>query len=365
MSTTVETIDLASDSLGPELVPADELADCAQTVAARDGRAIFSYGAGGGYGPLRELIGEWFDVAPSRVLLTNGWLHGLSLLAEQAIGSRTATSRNVVLESPLDARVADVFLRAGASILSVSVDEEGFAASELEQMLVQYTLPALVFSITSFQNPTGRSMSPARRRRLLELTSAQYRMRSAEILLVEDGSYSLTRFEGEPSPGLHDLSHGQAVFTSSFSTTIAPGLRVGWVIAPPQLSGRLERAATDSYITPVLLGQATVCEFLARGAFERQLERLRTELRSRRDAMLHALERHLPDATWSSPEGGFFVWVRLPGTPDGREVVKRTDGVRALAGTSFGAPSDYVRLSYAAADADEIEAGVECLAAAI
>lgn len=365
MSTVVETIDLASGSLGADLIPADELADCAETAAARDGRAIFSYGSGGGYTPLRELIGEWFGVAPSRVLITNGWLHGLTLIAEQVIGARTATSRNVVLESPLDERVAGVFLRAGASILSVSVDDEGFAVNELEQMLVQYTLPALVFTVSVFHNPTGWSMSPARRRRLLDITSAQYRMRSAEILVVEDGSYALTRFEGEPSPGLHDLSRGQTVYTSSFSATIAPGLRVGFVIAPEQLSERLERAATDSYITPVLLGQATVHEFVTRGAFDRQLEHLRTELRRRRDAMASALERHLPDATWSSPQGGFFTWVRLPGYPDGREIVKRATGVAALAGTSFGAPSDYLRLSYAAADVDEIESGIACLAAAI
>jgi DNA-binding transcriptional MocR family regulator len=247
----------------------------------------------------------------------------------------------------------------------VSVDEEGFAVDELEQMLIQYTLPALVFTISAFHNPTGWSTTPARRRRLLEVASAQHRMRAAEILVVEDGSYSLTRFEGEPSPSLFDLSGGKTVFTSSFSTTIAPGLRVGWLIAPEQLSERLERAATDSYITPVLLGQATVYEFLARGAFDGHLERLRTELRLRRDAMASALERYLPDATWSIPQGGFFAWVRLPGHPDGREVVKRAAGVTALTGSHFGAPLDYLRLSYAASDPQAIETGIECIAAAM
>jgi DNA-binding transcriptional MocR family regulator len=119
------------------------------------------------------------------------------------------------------------------------------------------------------------------------------------------------------------------------------------------------------YITPSLLAQATVFEFINRGSFEPQLVRLRDELKARRDAMLAALEQHFPDATWSRPEGGFFVWLRLPGFPDGREVLKRAEGVTARDGTQFGALSSEFRLSFAAATPEEIETGVGRLAAAV
>src|SRR5262249_3692877 len=123
--------------------------------------------------------------------------------------------------------------------------------------------------------------------------------------------------------------------------------------------------ANGTYITPVLLAQATVHEFISRGSFGEHVARLRDGLRARRDAMVAALEKHLPDATWSRPEGGLFLWLQLPGYPDGREVLKRAEGVTAVDGTRFGAVSSALRLSFGYAAADEIEAGVERLAAAL
>ena len=149
------------------------------------------------------------------------------------------------------------------------------------------------------------------------------------------------------------------------SDLIAPGLRVGFFVLPEALAEEVGGLAASMYITPVLLAQATVFEFLARGAFEAHIGRVRTALKERRDALLAAFARHLPGASWSRPEGGLFTWLQLPGNPDGREVLRRAEGVTARDGTSFAAVSSALRLCFAAAPPGELEAGVERLAAAL
>jgi 2-aminoadipate transaminase len=353
-------ISLSADSIGAELLPLEELAVCAQSALARDGKTILSYGAAAGYAPLRELIGEWFKVHPSRVVLTNGQLHGLSLLA-----ARVLPGRSVLAEYPIHDRAETVFLKAGGSLIGMPVDEQGLVTDELQHTLGMNARPAMVYVISSFHNPTGWSTPAEGRRRIVELVISQNRLQTEQILLVEDDSYGLTRFEGEQPPALFDFSAGVSVYSSSFSATIAPGLRVGFFILPEQLADALTGVATSTYITPVLLAQATVHEFISRGSFEPHLLRLREGLKLRRDAMLAALEKHFAGATWSRPEGGLFVWLELPGYPDGREVLKRARGVSAVDGTHFGAVSSAFRLSFGSAAPDEIEAGVERLAAAL
>jgi len=353
-------VSLAGDQLAPELLPREELADCATTVLARDGRPVLSYGSGSGYTPLRELIAGWFGVHPSRVVLTNGRLHGLALLAlVRLVGS------SVVAEYPIHDRAERVFLDAGASLLNVPVAEGGMVVEELQNTLGQYVRPAMVYSTPTFHNPTGWTATEHVRRRIVDVVIRQNMVQTEQILLLEDDSYGLTRFEGEALPALFDLSGGRSAYSSTFSTTIAPGLRVGFFVLPEELAARVEALATSTYITPVLLAQAIVFEFMQRGALETHLEQLREALKTRRDALLGALEKHLPDATWSRPEGGFFVWLQLPGNPDCREVLRRAEGVTACDGTQFGAVSSALRLSFAAAAPDELEAGVERLAAAL
>ncbi len=356
----MRTISLAADSVGPDLLPLEELADCAEAALRRDGRTLLSYGPGAGYGPLRELIGEWFAVHPSRVVLTNGQLHGLALLAR-----RLAARRTVITEYPIHDRAEKVLLEAGAMLQGVPVDERGIVVEELQNTLQQYVQPAMVYLSPSFHNPTGWSTPEARRAEIVDLVIQQNMLQTQPILLLEDGTYGLTRFEGEPVPSLFDLSQGRSAFSSSFSATVAPGLRVGFFVLPERVAEQLAEVATDTYITPSLLAQATVFEFLGRGGFERHLERLRQGLRERRDAMLAALERYLPEATWSRPAGGLFLWVQLPGHRDGRAVLARARGVSAVDGTRFGAVASAIRLSYGFASPEEIDAGVERLAEAV
>jgi DNA-binding transcriptional MocR family regulator len=350
----MKTISFARGVPAPECLPDEELADCAATVIGRDGRTILSYGSAAGYTPLRELIAEWFGVHPYRVVLTNGGLQGLAFLAR-----RFVRGQNVIVEYPTYDRALKVLLDGGASLLAAVVDEDGMNPDDLEIQLVGNMKPSFVYTIPTFQNPTGRTLTAERRRRVVEI------LLSRQILIVEDDPYALIRFEGEQLPAIFDFAGRSSVYMSSFSKIVAPGLRVGWMILPEELAGELTEMAGNTYITPSLLSQAIVHEFISRGSFEPNLKRSNELLRVRRDAMLAALEKHMPDAKWTRPEGGYFVWVELPGMPDSRAVLERAEGVTAVPGSEFSAPAYMVRLAYSFAAPDEIDAGVERLAAAL
>src|SRR5205807_181309 len=191
----------------------------------------------------------------------------------------------------------------GIDVTAVGMDDEGLQLDALEEALRTGPKPAFLYTIPTFQNPSGRTLTTERRRRLVELA------RDHDLLVLEDDPYGLVRFEGEPVPTLFELDGGErVVYSSSFSKTIAPGLRVGYFVLPPALASELEALAVSTYITPVLLGQATVFEFLRRGNLEPNLGRVTALLRVRRDAMLEALGRELAGGRWSRPEGGYFIW---------------------------------------------------------
>jgi DNA-binding transcriptional MocR family regulator len=352
--TTPQVISFARGVPAPECLAVEELAECARAVLERDGRTILSYGSGAGYAPLRGQIAEWFGVDPGRVVLTNGSLNGFVLLAQ-----RLARGQNVFVEQPTYDRAIKILLEAGGAVRGVSVDAEGMSPDDLEHQLQQAPQPAFIYTIPTFQNPTGQTMSAARRDQVVSIA------RTAGVQLFEDDPYSLIRFEGESLPSLFDLTGKESIYSSSFSKTVSPGLRVGWFILPDALAEEITAAATSTYITPVLLSQATVYEFITQGLFEPNLRRVNELLKVRRDAMLAALEKHFSGATWSTPRGGYFIWLDLPPGTDANDVIDRAEGVTAVAGPDFGGPANSMRLAYSFVSPDEIETGVERLAAAV
>jgi 2-aminoadipate transaminase len=180
--------------------------------------------------------------------------------------------------------------------------------------------------------------------------------------VLEDDPYGLVRFEGDPQPSLLELEGGErVVYTSSFSKTVAPGSRVGYFVLPSPLRAELEATSTSTYITPGLLGQATVYEFIRRGNFDSNLARVRDLLSARRDAMLEALEAELggTGATWSRPQGGYFVWLDVPGADAGELLGRSTEaGVTFVPGTDFGGATSAARLAYSFVSPDEIREGI-------
>jgi 2-aminoadipate transaminase len=354
----VETISFARGIPAPECLPIDELADCARAAIEADGKTVLSYGAGGGYPPLRAWLGERHGVEPSRVLVTNGSLQGFVFIA-----NRFAGERRFLVEAPTYDRPLKILRELGADVVAIPQDEDGLDVDALEDELRHG--PALLYTIPTFQNPSGRTLTTERRRRVAELAAEH------DLLVYEDDPYGLVRFEGEAPPSLFELAGGEGVlYSSSFSKTIAPGVRVGYFVLPEALAAELEALAVSTYITPALLGEATVYEFLRRGAFEPNLERVSGLLRERRDAMLGALESELGDrAVWSRPEGGYFLWLDL-GVETAELLVRAEQaGVTFIKGADFFPPREggerSARLAFSFVSPVEIVEGIGRLAALV
>jgi DNA-binding transcriptional MocR family regulator len=354
----VGVVSLARGVPAPECLPVAELADCARAAIERDGASVLSYGPGGGYAPLRSWIAERHGVEPERVVVTSGSLQGFVFLVEQLVepGAR------VLVEAPTYDRPLKILGRLGADIVGLPMDDDGLRVEALEEALATGEKPAFLYTIATFQNPSGRTLSEKRRRRIAELA------REHDLLVLEDDPYGLVRYEGTPPPTIFELEGGSNVaYASSFSKTIAPGVRVGYFVLPAELAAQMEALAVSTYISPPFLTQATVHEFVRRGNFEPNLERVKGLLGARRDAMLEALEQHLPEgSTWSRPEGGYFIWVDLP-EPIG-DLPERAEqaGVTFVKGADFFAPGQggerSMRLAFSYVTPEEIAEGVSRLA---
>jgi 2-aminoadipate transaminase len=352
-------ISLARGVPAPECLAVEELADCARAALERDGRTILSYGPGGGYGPLREWLAERHGVEPSRVVITSGSLQGFVFLAEQLVRG----GKRVLVEAPTYDRPLKILARLGAEIVPLEMDDEGLVPEAVEEALDSGDPPAFLYTIPTFQNPSGRTLSLERRRRLAELA------RDRQLLVLEDDPYGLVRYDGEHLPTVSELADGEQIaYCSSFSKTVAPGLRVGWFVLPATLASEIEALAVSTYISPPYLSQATVLEFLRRESFDPNLERVNGLLRARRDAMLEALARELPeDATWTRPEGGYFVWVELPAGRSSAELLGEAEeaGVTFVKGSDFfpaGRGGEHaLRLAFSFVSPEEIAEGVSVL----
>jgi 2-aminoadipate transaminase len=340
---------------GPDLLPIDEFGDCAREALARDGATALNYGQPGGYEPLREWIAERHAVEAGRVIVTNGSLQAFNFVARHFVGAGTS----VYVEAPCYDRSLSILRRLGAQVEEVPLCEEGLDVAALERALAGSNGPALVYTIPTFQNPSGRTLSRESRERLLELACG------TSAVVLEDDPYGLLRFSGEPLPRLFELAGGEGViFLSSFSKTVAPGIRVGYIVVPEPLVTSIEGFILENYVSPSIFVQATLFEFLRRGRFDPNVEDIREGLRLRRDAMLAALERELPDgSSWNEPDGGYFLWVDLPPGVRGDELQAQAAEaeVAFVKGSDFyftGGGEESIRLAFSFATADEIQEGI-------
>ena len=355
-------ISFARGAPAPELIPAAELAECAHEVALREGAKLFSYGPGGGYAPLREWIAARHGVDSARVVLTIGGLLGFVVYSAEMLARRPG---RVLVEAPSYDRPLLILAREGAEIVPLPMDDEGLDPDGLEWELSRGgEPPSFLYTIPTFQNPSGRTLSDERRRRIAEIAAEH------ELPVLEDDPYGLVRYEGDAPPTLQELAGGDLVtYTSSFSKTVAPGLRTGYFVLPEGEVAAFERRAVSLYISPPYLTQATIHEFAEQGRFEPNLERVRAELRARRDAMLGALERSFQTgARWSRPQGGYFVWLDLDGA-NVSELAARAEreGVAFVRGEDFFPPGSGLggssaRLAFSYETPERIAEGVERLA---
>jgi DNA-binding transcriptional MocR family regulator len=357
----VATISFARGAPSPECLDPALISDCIQAVLAKDGITALSYGAGGGYGPLREWLAARHGVEPGRVFLTAGGLQGFVFYAALQLARRPG---RVLVEGPTYDRPLKILAREGAKVVSLPMDDEGLDLDALAAELGRDGDVSFLYTIPTFQNPSGRTLGTERRGRLVELAAEH------GLDVLEDDPYGLVRYEGEPPPSLHSLAGDSRVtFTSSFSKTVAPGLRVGYFVVPDDLAASFDERAVSTYISPALLTQAAIFELIDRGGFEANLERVRGLLRSRRDAMLQTLEATFPsDAAWSRPHGGYFLWLDFPEGTDAADVQVRA----AEAGVAFVKGSDFfpdgaggggsARLAFSYESPERIAEGIERLA---
>ncbi len=323
-------ISFARGAPSPECLDPALLSDCAGAALERDGRTILSYGTGGGYGPLRELLAERHGVDPGQVFLTTGGLQGFVFYAAVQLERRPG---RVLVEGPTYDRPLKVLRGLGAEVVALPMDDEGLDPAALEVELERGGDISFLYTIPTFQNPSGRTLGDAGRRRVVELARAH------DLDVLEDDPYGLVRYEGTAPGSIHGFdANGRVTFTSSFSKTVAPGLRVGWFVVPEEMRAAYDDRAVSTYISPPLLSQAIVHELFVRGGFEPNLERVRGILGAQRDAMLEALEQELDGrATWSRPEGGYFLWLDFGEGVDTAALLERATeaGVTFVRGTDF------------------------------
>ena len=354
-------ISFARGAPAPSCIDPELLSDCARVALERDGTTILSYGTGGGYGPLRELLAERHGVDPGRVFLTTGGLQGFVFYSAVQLAQRPG---RVLVEAPTYDRPLKLLRWQGVETVALAMDDEGLDPDALQAELERGGDMSFLYTIPTFQNPSGRTLSEERRRRIAELCRAH------DLDVLEDDPYGLVRYEGTAPPALHALEGGLHVtFTSSFSKTVAPGLRVGWFVVPEALRSAYDDRAVSTYISPPLLPQAIVHELFARGAFDPNLERIRGILRAQRDAMQIALDEQLAGrATWSRPEGGYFLWVDFGAGIDAGELLGRATeaGVTFVRGADFFPGGDgggsSARLAFSYEAPERIAEGVRILA---
>ncbi len=364
MAVATPTISFARGVPSPDLLPAADIAAAAARALDRDPTGALVYGGADGYVGLREWVADRHGVPVERVFLTNGSLQGMALLSELLFAG---SGGRAVVEAPTYDRTLLLLRRFGATVEAVRLQDDGIDVEGLEAHLRGGGRPGLVYVIPSFQNPAGVTTSLAKRRRLVELAAEH------SFLLVEDDPYGELRFEGESQPTMLSLDAGEHVlYSTSFTKTVAPGVRVGALIVPSSLRARLLRLANDTYIGPVQLSQATVAEYCRGGRFDANLPGIRAALRERRDALIAAVDRHLAGrAEYVRPEGGYFLWLRLPDVDTDALAERAQDaGVPVVKGSSCypagsGQGADELRLAFSAVRPEDMDPGIERLASVL
>jgi 2-aminoadipate transaminase len=358
-----DTISLARGVPAPEMFPYEQLAESARLAIERHGRQALQYGEPDGFKPLREWLAAWHRTAPEQVMVTPGSFIGLSFIVEALLDPID----KVAVEAPCYDRVVTLLRRAHTGAVPVARTPDGLDLDRLRELFEDRSRPAFLYLLPTFHNPTGLTLTLPEREQLADLAA------ELEIVVVEDDPYGLLRLDGEPLPTVHALLRERgadrlAVYVSSFSKTISPGLRVGYSIGPESLIERLRDRAIATYVSPPMLAQAELYEYLHSGYLEPHLGHLREFLRPRRDALLEAFALRMPpDAHWTRPDGGYFLWLQLPERLDAVSLARRADakGVSIVPGHGFfaaGGGEHAARLSFSFPSVEQIRIGAVVLA---
>ncbi|MFZ5647772.1 MAG: PLP-dependent aminotransferase family protein [Bacillota bacterium] len=355
-------ISFAGGLPAPELFPLNEMRMVfSEALDSGDG-SVLQYSTTEGYPPLRRYISsamgqKGIAAGEDQILLTNGSQQALDLLARIFIDPGDA----VLVESPSYLGALQVFAGYQARLVAVPSDEGGMVVESLERAIKENS-PKLIYLTPTFSNPTGIAMAADRRRKVAELLE-KYR-----IPLIEDDPYGELRYLGKPVPPVKAFDRcGLIIYTSTFSKTIAPGLRLGWIAAEPEVISKLVLAKQGADLHTGTLVQRAVHRYLTSCDVGAHIERIRSEYRRRRNAMINAMEKLFPgEVKWTRPEGGMFLWVTLPPHLDSFSLLKEAvlQKVAFVPGTPFFPDEgghNYMRLNFSNAKPSQIEEGIERL----
>lgn len=360
MASEPAPISFARGAPSLDIVDVDGLRAAADRAFANDPAGTTAYGTSIGYRPLRAWIADKHGVAEEQVIVTNGSMQADAFLFEALVEAGDV----VVVEKPTYDRTLLSLRSRGADLRPIELQEDGIDVAGVEALIAAGAVPRLAHLIPNFQNPAGYTLSDAKRRALVALAAEH------GTTIFEDDPYVELRFSGETLPTMLSLDRADSVvYASSFSKTVCPGIRVGYLVGPEKLIARIAKLATNTYISPNMVAQSIVNEFCRGGAFETSIATVKAALAERAQALCAALRRELPEARFVEPEGGYFLWVELPAGTDGDALFAAAAerGVQIVKGTDFlleGGENAF-RLAYSGVTVPQIEEGVARLAEAV
>jgi 2-aminoadipate transaminase len=358
-----EIISFAGGLPAPELFPVEAVSEAAQHVLAREGSSALQYGPSEGYRPLREWIAaemgrRGFQAAPDEVLVTNGSQQVLDL-----VGKLFLNAGDVVLtENPTYLAAIQAFQTLEARFVPVPTDSLGLIPDAIPE-LIRAHRPKFLYTIPNFQNPTGVTLAAERRVALARIAAEH------GLFILEDDPYGQLRYRGADIPPVkHWDEAGRVLYASTFSKTIAPGLRLGWVVAPPEIFSRLLILKQAADLHTSSLDQRIAHAFLTRSDQRAHLDRIRRAYGERFDVMDATLRAEMPEGfTWTHPEGGMFLWITGPAQLDGLRLLERAIArqVAFVPGRDFfpaESGANYLRLNFSNSTPERIREGVRRLA---
>ena len=355
-----DAISFARGAPSADILPVEAVREAAARALESDWERALSYGVGIGHPGLCEWVAERHGgIDTDQVMITNGSLEAGAMLFAHLLepGAR------VVAEQPSYDRTLLLLRHLGVEFVPVPLEADGLDIGALEAALAQGPI-TLAHIIPNFHNPAGCTLSAGKRKRIVELAAEH------DFWIFEDDPYRELPFEGEAMPTmLSDDGAGHVIHASSFSKTVSPGVRVGYLAGPRDEIAKLAKRANETYISPNMLAESIVLELCRSGALDRNIEFVKGALRGRRDALVTALSEHLPEAEFVVPGGGYFLWLDLAEGTDTRELLAEAKkaGAPFVAGPDFmlsGGESS-LRISFASVPPERIDEGVSRIASAL
>ena len=351
-------------------MPLEEIGEIVKRLIVERGAVALQYGSGQGDESLREQITEVMALEgihahPDDIVVTTGSQQALDLVTKVFIDSGDV----VVAEAPSYVGALGVFRAHEADVVHVPMDADGLIPDQLDETLTRLRSGGrrvkFLYTVPNYHNPGGVTLSLERRRQVIDIC-ARHR-----VLILEDNPYGLLGFDDEPPlPAMRSMSEDGVIYLGSFSKTIAPGFRVGWAVAPHAVREKLVLASEAAILCPSNASQMAISTYLDHHDWQGQIKSFRGQYRERRDATVAALEEFIPEASWNVPDGGFYVWVKLPEGLDSKSMLPRavTSRVAYVPGTAFfydGTGADHMRLSYCYPTPERIREGIRRLGGVI